>query len=79
MISVTMPTRLNLCSTVLPYSCPLQVEHSSKGGVKVVRPMWVAKMAAAPNKGGWQLSGAGKDQGTYGAVVIAHNGKCANR
>lgn len=56
-----------------------QAVQSSKGGVKVVRPMWIAKMAAAPKLGGWQLTGVGKDQGTYGAVVIAHNGKCANR
>jgi hypothetical protein len=41
--------------------------------------MWVAKMAASSKLGGWQLSGAGRDQGTFGAVVIAHNGKCANR
>jgi hypothetical protein len=41
--------------------------------------MWVSKMTAAPKQGGWQLTGVGKDQGTYGAVVIAHNGKCANR
>lgn len=45
--------------------------------LKVVQPMWVAKMAAAPN--GWRLSGAGKDLGTFAAVVTAHNGKCANR
>lgn len=53
--------------------------QQSKGAVKVVRPMWVSKMTAAPKLGGWQLTGVGKDQGTYGAVVIAHNGKCANR
>jgi hypothetical protein len=58
---------------------PCQAVQLSKGGVKVVRPMWIAKMAAAPKLGGWQLTGVGKDQGTYGAVVIAHNGKCANR
>jgi hypothetical protein len=57
----------------------LQAVQQSKGGVKVVRPMWVSKMTAAPKLGGWQLTGVGKDQGTYGAVVIAHNGKCANR
>lgn len=56
-----------------------QAAQQSKGGVKVVRPMWVSKMTAAPKLGGWQLTGVGKDQGTYGAVVIAHNGKCANR
>ena len=28
---------------------------------------------------GWKLSGSGKSQGIFDAVVIAHNGKCANR
>jgi len=28
---------------------------------------------------GWVLSGAGKSQGVFDAVVVAHNGKCANR
>lgn len=56
-----------------------QAMETSKGRVKVVRPMWVSKMTAAPKQGGWQLTGVGRDQGTYGAVVIAHNGKCANR
>jgi hypothetical protein len=57
----------------------LQAMEASKGRVKVLRPMWVSKMTAAPKLGGWQLTGVRKDQGTYGAVVIAHNGKCANR
>lgn len=40
--------------------------------------MWVARMTASQEKGGWQLTGAGKDLGTFQAAVIAHNGKCAN-
>ncbi|KXZ45236.1 hypothetical protein GPECTOR_57g526 [Gonium pectorale] len=28
---------------------------------------------------GWELHGEGRSQGVYDAVVIAHNGKCANR
>lgn len=28
---------------------------------------------------GWKLSGEGRQQGVFDAVVIAHNGKCANR
>ncbi|WIA18940.1 hypothetical protein OEZ85_003609 [Tetradesmus obliquus] len=52
---------------------------SSSGGVSVVRPMWVSRMTAAHSSSGWQLTGNNKGQGTFGAVVIAHNGKCANR
>jgi hypothetical protein len=43
----------------------------------VRRPMWVARVAATPK--GWQLTGNNKSQGHFDAVVIAHNGKCANR
>lgn len=43
----------------------------------VRRPMWVARASAAAQ--GWQLTGNNKSQGFYDAVVIAHNGKCANR
>ncbi|KAI8462978.1 MAG: hypothetical protein J3K34DRAFT_527354 [Monoraphidium minutum] len=58
-------------------------EHlASPGGkaerlMEVRRPMWVARASAAP--AGWQLTGNNKSQGVYDAVVIAHNGKCANR
>jgi len=45
----------------------------------MVRPMWVSRMSASQPAGGWQLTGNNKGLGTYGAVVIAHNGKCANR
>lgn len=45
--------------------------------VEVRRPQWVS--TARHTADGWQLFGRGQDQGTYDAVVIAHNGKCANR
>lgn len=52
--------------------------------------MWVSRFAphqprdrspaaAPPHAAGWQLSGNGKALGVFDAVVIAHNGKCANR
>eukprot|EP00879_Flechtneria_rotunda_P022075 GHRR01023291.1.p1 GENE.GHRR01023291.1~~GHRR01023291.1.p1 ORF type:complete len:455 (+),score=135.96 GHRR01023291.1:291-1655(+) len=56
-----------------------QVVTASKGAIQVVRPMWVSRMVAVHAAGGWQLTGNNKGQGTFGAVVIAHNGKCANR
>ncbi|GAX81511.1 hypothetical protein CEUSTIGMA_g8939.t1 [Chlamydomonas eustigma] len=46
--------------------------------VQVRRPMWVGKMESIDNQG-WRLMGEGKSLGIYDAVVIAHNGKCANR
>ncbi|PRW18398.1 hypothetical protein C2E21_9262 [Chlorella sorokiniana] len=45
--------------------------------VEVRRPQWVN--TARHTADGWQLFGRGLDQGTFDAVVIAHNGKCANR
>jgi hypothetical protein len=49
--------------------------------IQVKRPLWVGKMDAVEegDKMGWRLTGLGKSQGIYDAVVIAHNGKCANR
>lgn len=41
------------------------------------RPQWVSEARFTPD--GWRLAGCGRDQGVYDAVVIAHNGKCANR
>jgi hypothetical protein len=37
--------------------------------------MWVSRVAAAPQKGGFQLSGKQKGLGVYDVVVAAHNGK----
>ncbi|GFR40845.1 hypothetical protein Agub_g1494 [Astrephomene gubernaculifera] len=46
--------------------------------VEIRRPVWVGKMQAVEGRG-WELQGEGRSQGVYDAVVIAHNGKCANR
>ncbi|KAK2983059.1 hypothetical protein RJ640_006446 [Escallonia rubra] len=45
--------------------------------VNVVRPCWIS--ALEPFNGMWHLSENGKPCGHFDAVVIAHNGKCANR
>ncbi|XP_051123644.1 uncharacterized protein LOC127246369 [Andrographis paniculata] len=45
--------------------------------VNVVRPCWISKLE--PYNGMWYLSEKGKACGCFDAIVIAHNGKCANR
>lgn len=45
--------------------------------VNVVRPSWISKLE--PFNGMWHLSENGKSCGQFDALVIAHNGKCANR
>ncbi|XP_059312287.1 uncharacterized protein LOC132063652 [Lycium ferocissimum] len=45
--------------------------------VSVVRPCWVSGLE--PFNGTWHLSEKGKPCGQFDAIVIAHNGKCANR
>ncbi|KAJ9557451.1 hypothetical protein OSB04_012065 [Centaurea solstitialis] len=45
--------------------------------VNVVRPCWIS--ALEPYNGMWHLSENGKHRGQFDAIVIAHNGKCANR
>ncbi|XP_073271291.1 uncharacterized protein [Primulina huaijiensis] len=45
--------------------------------VNVVRPCWISKLE--PYNGMWYLSKKGKPCGNFDAIVIAHNGKCANR
>ncbi|PSS35791.1 Renalase [Actinidia chinensis var. chinensis] len=45
--------------------------------VDVVRPCWISKLE--PFNGMWHLSENGKPRGQFDALVIAHNGKCANR
>ncbi|CAN4111305.1 unnamed protein product [Withania somnifera] len=45
--------------------------------VNVVRPCWVSTLE--PFNGTWHLSEKGKPCGQFDAIVIAHNGKCANR
>ncbi|KAF5739547.1 hypothetical protein HS088_TW12G00753 [Tripterygium wilfordii] len=45
--------------------------------VNVVRPCWISTLE--PFNGMWHLSENGNPRGQYDVVVIAHNGKCANR
>lgn len=45
--------------------------------VNVVRPCWISKLE--PFNGMWHLSENGKPCGKFDAIVVAHNGKCANR
>ncbi|XP_021901920.1 uncharacterized protein LOC110817585 isoform X2 [Carica papaya] len=45
--------------------------------VNVVRPCWISKLE--PFNGMWHLSENAKPRGQFDAIVIAHNGKCANR
>ncbi|KAL8555107.1 hypothetical protein ACS0TY_003058 [Phlomoides rotata] len=45
--------------------------------VNVVRPCWISKLE--PYNGKWFLSENGKPCGDFDAIIIAHNGKCANR
>ncbi|KDP23682.1 hypothetical protein JCGZ_23515 [Jatropha curcas] len=45
--------------------------------VNVVRPCWISRLE--PFNGMWHLSENGKPRGQFDAIVIAHNGKCANR
>lgn len=47
--------------------------------VEVRRPQWVSDMVPARADSAWRLVGRGREQGMFDAVVIAHNGKCANR
>ncbi|KAK9919521.1 hypothetical protein M0R45_028112 [Rubus argutus] len=45
--------------------------------INVERPTWISKLE--PFNGTWYLSENGKPRGQFDAIVIAHNGKCANR
>ncbi|KAG2425864.1 hypothetical protein HYH02_014928 [Chlamydomonas schloesseri] len=54
------------------------LEAGGGGLVEFRRPCWVGKMQAEEGRG-WALSGEGRSQGVFDAVVVAHNGKCANR
>ncbi len=53
--------------------------HPTPGLTTVQRPMWVSDMKVTHDSTAWQLSAKGRPRGDYDAVVIAHNGKCANR
>ncbi|CAI9282142.1 unnamed protein product [Lactuca saligna] len=50
---------------------------SQSSMVNVVRPCWISSIE--PFNGMWHLSENGKHRGEFDAIVIAHNGKCANR
>ncbi|XP_042420912.1 renalase-like [Zingiber officinale] len=45
--------------------------------VNIVRPCWVSKLE--PFNGTWRLTERDEYHGQFDAIVIAHNGKCANR
>ncbi|XAR63590.1 hypothetical protein NMG60_11023580 [Bertholletia excelsa] len=45
--------------------------------VNMVRPCWISKLE--PFNGMWYLSENRKPHGQFDALVIAHNGKCANQ
>ncbi|ESQ49622.1 hypothetical protein EUTSA_v10020605mg [Eutrema salsugineum] len=45
--------------------------------VNLVRPCWISKLE--PLNGMWHLSENGTPRGQFDVIVIAHNGKCANR
>ncbi|KAI9186668.1 hypothetical protein LWI28_019682 [Acer negundo] len=45
--------------------------------INVVRPSWISKLE--PYNGMWHLSENGKPQRQFDIIIIAHNGKCANR
>lgn len=47
--------------------------------VEVRRPQWVSDLVPMEEDSCWKLLGRGREQGLFDAVVIAHNGKCANR
>ena len=60
----------SLAEHILAHEAPL---------ASVKRPCWVGEMRAAPADGVWRLVQAGRVVGEHHFVVIAHNGKCANR
>ncbi|GAQ83486.1 hypothetical protein KFL_001500160 [Klebsormidium nitens] len=52
-------------------------EKVRQGLAQTRRPCWVSRME--PSGGKWRLSENGRHEGDFDFVVIAHNGKCANR
>lgn len=45
--------------------------------VEIIRPCWISSLE--PFNGMWHLSENGNLKGKFDVIVIAHNGKCANR
>ena len=66
-------------ATHLERSCCAMRGPNGVSLVKQERPMWVASMRGDEVKSKWRLEGRGRILGGYDFVVIAHNGKCANR
>ncbi|CAN6439463.1 unnamed protein product [Victoria cruziana] len=50
---------------------------SQSTAANVVRPCWISTLE--PYNGMWHLSENGTPRGQFDAIIIAHNGKCANR
>ncbi|CAI5461237.1 unnamed protein product [Closterium sp. Yama58-4] len=69
-------TLLSRCSPLI--SPPIiPCSQVREGVVGVERPVWIGKMRARGGK--WVLEETGRKAGEFDFVVIAHNGKCANR
>lgn len=54
-------------------------EAVETGRADVVRPCWVSAMRADEAANEWELWRGDRRVGTHDFVVVAHNGKCANR
>eukprot|EP00798_Chlamydomonas_sp_ICE-L_P002716 gene2716-12589_t len=73
------PTRWVSTTGMKGLAVKLANQLKDGGLVKIQRPLWVSKLQAVKDEG-WKLIGeGGKPAGSFDAVVIAHNGKCANR
>jgi len=58
----------------------MSTELLSSGLVEIRRPQWVSNIYHDGKNNGWRVEGKGRrKEGLFDAVVIAHNGKCANR
>jgi predicted NAD/FAD-dependent oxidoreductase len=58
----------------------MSTELISSGLVEIRRPQWVSNIYHDGKNNGWRVEGKGRrKEGLFDAVVIAHNGKCANR
>ncbi|XP_020586540.1 uncharacterized protein LOC110028856 [Phalaenopsis equestris] len=51
--------------------------HKGTNLVEIIRPCWISKLE--PFNGMWHLREKERTRGSFDAIVIAHNGKCANR
>lgn len=64
---------------IAPNGMRLFADHllSKRQLIDVRRPVWISKLHESG--GVWHLNEYDKDHGEFDCVVIAHNGKCANR